>query len=411
MKMPFMHMMDHYAGVPLTFLCSLYLRIKHRFKPAPKQLPDPVRNILCIELSEMGSMIHLTLLLDKMKETYPEANIYFATFRSSAPILRILNRVDPDKILTVRSNSFFVFTFDCFRLLFKLARTPFDITFDFELFSRISSLICFFSGAPVKVGFDNFKGEGLYRGNFLTHPVIYNHHHHIVKNFLGMWYALQEPWDDIPHSKRYIEDDAVRLPRFTFDKQLVETFRERLYHVYPVLKNASKLVLLNPNSSKELPLRRWPLASYLALTQQLITTPGLYVAVTGGPEERADAAFICGQMGHPQVVDLSGFTSMAELIALYHFADLMVSNDSGPAQFSALAQMKTITLFGPETPDLYGALNPNAHNIHKRLQCSPCYTAENHRRSACTNNLCMQLITVDEVYGKAQKMLYASEIP
>ena len=72
---------------------------------------------------------------------------------------------------------------------------------------------------------------------------------------------------------------------------------------------------------------------------------------------------------------------------------------------SSLARLRTITLFGPETPALYGALNPNAYHIHKQLHCSPCFTAENQRRSACQNNLCMQLITVEEVYGKAKEML------
>jgi ADP-heptose:LPS heptosyltransferase len=56
---------------------------------------------------------------------------------------------------------------------------------------------------------------------------------------------------------------------------------------------------------------------------------------------------------------------------------MMLTNDSGPAHFAALAQLKTWVLFGPETPTLYGALDPNAEFIYKGLACSPCVSAAN----------------------------------
>ncbi len=407
MKISSMQKIDFYAGVPLTFACGLYLKTKHFFKPQEKKIPSQVRHILCIELSEMGSMVQLAPLIAKMQATYPQAAITFATFRSSAPILHILGMIDKERILTLRTNNLFLFTLDLMRMILAFTRTDFDMVFDFELFSRISSLLSFFSGAPVKVGFDNFQAEGLYRGKFLTHPVTYNHHQHIAKNFFGMWYALGENWGDLPHTKRVIPDEEIRLPAIALAQkpQEVEALRAKLHAAFPSLKDAKKLVLLNPNSSEALPLRRWPMQYYLELTRRLSDHADVHIAVTGGPDEREDARVICTALQHARVVDLSGFTSMGELISLYRIADLMITNDSGPAQFAALAQMKTIGLFGPETPALYGPLNPNGYNFFKNLHCSPCYAAQNHRRSLCTNNLCMQLITVDEVYSKAKEML------
>ena len=42
----------------------------------------------------------------------------------------------------------------------------------------------FLSGAKRTVGFYRFHGEGLYRGEMLTHRVNYNGHIHIAKDFV-----------------------------------------------------------------------------------------------------------------------------------------------------------------------------------------------------------------------------------
>ncbi len=408
MKISVMRKIDFYAGVPLTFVCSLLTKIKRIFFPQNRNFPAQVRSILLIELSEMGSMIQLMPLIDKIKKTYPDAKIHFVTFKSSSHILHVLKNIDADKLWTLNTKNFPVFAWDVLKLSLKLLTTKFDISFDFELFSRTSSLIAFCSGATIKTGFDNFTAEGLYRGNFLTHPINYNPHLPISKNFMSMLYALREPWGDLPHCKQVIPDEDVVLPDFSLREGVIEAFRNKLYTSFPNLKTAKKLVILNPNSSEALPLRRWPMESYLALTERLLTQyPDVAIAITGAPSEREDAAFICNRLPQFPIVDLSGFTTMEEVIALYHIADLLITNDSGPAQFSALAKLRTITFFGPETPDLYGSLNPNAYNFFKRLHCSPCYTAQNNRTSCCTNNICMQSISIDEVYAKTVEMLSA----
>ena len=83
----------------------------------------------------------------------------------------------------------------------------------------------------------------------------------------------------------------------------------------------------------------------------------------------------------------------------------MVTNDSGPAHFAAPTGLKTIVLFGPETPALYGAINPNAVFITAALACSPCVSAFNHRKSACNDPRCMTAISVETVTDRARALL------
>ena len=87
----------------------------------------------------------------------------------------------------------------------------------------------------------------------------------------------------------------------------------------------------------------------------------------------------------------------------------MVTNDSGPAHIAAAANLQTIVLFGPETPKLYGPLG-TARVLYAGLACSPCATAYNHRKTACTDNVCMQAISVDTVYSELDSVL-AQTVP
>jgi hypothetical protein len=59
--------------------------------------------------------------------------------------------------------------------------------------------------------------------------------------------------------------------------------------------------------------------------------------------------------------------------------------------------MPVFVLFGPETPAAYGPLGA-ATPIYAGLACSPCVTAANHRKSSCNDNVCLQLITSEQVF-------------
>ena len=50
----------------------------------------------------------------------------------------------------------------------------------------------------------------------------------------------------------------------------------------------------------------------------------------------------------------------------------------------------------------------NSIAIYAGLACSPCVSAHNHRKTACTDNVCMQAINVDEVFAAVDDVLSAS---
>ncbi len=88
---------------------------------------------------------------------------------------------------------------DCMAVLRKMRRLRFDVVIDCELFARVSSIFSFFSGAPVRVGFHRHTMEGLYRGDFINRPVLYNPYRHISDQFLALVDAIES--QSVPKNK------------------------------------------------------------------------------------------------------------------------------------------------------------------------------------------------------------------
>jgi ADP-heptose:LPS heptosyltransferase len=161
------------------------------------------------------------------------------------------------------------------------------------------------------------------------------------------------------------------------------------------------MILLNANCSDLLPLRRWDGANYVQLARRLLDRyPGLLVGFTGAPAERLPVHDLVRRVGSERCVSFAGRTTLRELLVLYSLSEVLVTNDSGPAHFAVLTSVDVVTLFGPETPKLFGAKSERSHIIWAGTVCSPCVNAYNNRLLTCRNNLCMQLISVDEVFEK-----------
>ncbi len=172
-------------------------------------------------------------------------------------------------------------------------------------------------------------------------------------------------------------------------------------------RGASRLVLVYPGGGL-LPIRAWPLASFQKLVQAFAERR-FVVGVIGLAEDRPLAASIREGPARESIVDFTGYTrTVRELMVLFHLADLLVTNDGGPGHFAAMTPIRTIVLYGPETPHLYGTLDPESVSFFSNLSCSPCLTAYNHRNSPCDgDNQCLKRIRPEDVLERALSMLEA----
>lgn len=402
MNVDLMRKIDYYVGVPLCFLTSLILKLLPRRKPCwPKK-------ILLVELSEMGSAILVDPAMQKLKREL-DAELFFVIFQKNKPSLQLLNTVEDDHIFTIRAEGLIGLAIDTLRFLFWTRRQGIDTVIDLELFSRYTALLTGLSGASNRVGFHAFHNEGLYRGNMLSHKVAYNPHIHIAKNFIGLVNSLTAEKPQIPYSKTLITDEEIHLARAEVSQEELDAVQQLMKDYYEGLDlKRHKIVLINANASDLLPQRRWDRANYAQVAQQIIEQyEDVIVFLTGSGSERPGLALLAEDVDHPRCINFAGAVGFSQLPALYKSSLLMISNDSGPAHFAAVTDMPTYVLFGPETPSLYGSLGPTTA-IYAGLACSPCVSASNHRKTACTDNICLQMITPKQVLETVQPLLTAS---
>ncbi len=397
-----MRAIDKWAGIPLTFCLTQLQRLLRISGFVRKQ---SLQRILFIELSEMGSTILVDPALQKAKKQL-SAELFFLIFHKNKESLELTGTIPPGNIFTLREDNLFALLIDTVKFFLWTRKNNIDTVVDLELFSRFTALLTGLTGATRKVGFYSFYNEGLYRGELLTHRVSYNPHIHIAKNFIALINSLITENKELPYSKQRVEDDELGLPTFNCTDEAVTAMTLRIGE-YASNYNDEKqhLVLINPNASELLPQRRWMEDRFEALIIKILALRAdILVLITGAPSEQDEAARMCDRIGDPRCVNFAGALKLAELPVLYSMAILMVTNDSGPGHFSSVTPLPTFVLFGPETPKLYGSLG-NSTPIFAGLSCSPCVSTANHRKTPCTDNKCLQAITVDQVYAAVLPVL------
>jgi len=400
MNVNFMRTIDRRVGIPICFSLSIIHGIGKIFSQ-PKIIKKPQR-ILFIELSEMGSMVLAYSLFKKTKELFPEAELHFLTFKENRHAVDILGIIPKENVVTVSSRNIFSFLLSSISAAWKLRWKKISVAVDMELFARLTAILSFMSGAKNRVGYFRYRNEGLYRGNFLTHRVAFNPHIHMAQNFLNLIYAVHSSQKELPLTKKPVAEQDIVLPKIRLSEAVKMKVIKKLQEENKNIVHAKKIILLNPNASDIVPVRRWPLMNYIELARRLLKHEGVYIINTGVESEKKYADVLHQSLGSTRCINLVGRTSFSELISLYNIADILITNDSGPVHFSALTNIKTFAFFGPETPKLYGPLGDNCFVFYSNYSCSPCISAFNQRKSPCNDNKCLKAITVEEVYRKVK---------
>ncbi len=358
--------------------------------------------ICIILLSEMGSLTVTFPMIQLLKEKYPDRDLHILTLKRNDEIIRIMNLVPENNIITIEDSSLTKFITESFKAIRYLRVIKIDTIIDCELFARISSILSYFSGAGVRVGFHIHTQEGLYRGNHINRKILYNPYVHISRQFINLVESIESK--EYPKNKYEMKGGNYKIPQVTIPEKDKADLKERIESSFPdVFKRP--IVIINPGGGV-LPIRAWPVENYCIIAKSLLKS-GYSVAVTGVDLDKESAQSIAASCNTSHCVDMVGFTkSIYELLTLFSFSKLLITNDGGPGHFSCLTSLPSIILFGPETPVLYGSLNPNAFNMHSNISCSPCLTAYNHRKSPCNgNNLCLKTIKPEQVIDKTSEIL------
>jgi ADP-heptose:LPS heptosyltransferase len=428
-KLQTQRFIDRWVGQLLCSAVSAWVSFTGLFG-APAQLATAPKNILVILLSEMGSIVLAGPMFAQLRRQFPGAAIHILQLKKNQEVSKLLQLTDPACMHSLDDSSGASLVSDILSISLKMRRLGLDAVIDCELFSRVSALLSFSTGAPVRVGFTPHTQEGLYRGSFINHAIPYNPYQHISKQFLSLVDALQSP-HGMPRNRAGAIREIPTGPELAvhFKPEELLAYRDKVHADHPVAK-ARKLVLVYAGGGI-LPERAWPQAHYARVVHGLCTA-GHAVGLIGLKDDADLARSLIAQvrdmapttgsartpegvqpsLGWPgerldACVDLTGYTkSIRELLMLMHASSLLITNDGGPSHFATVTPIQTMVFFGPETGKLYGPLGKRTAILESGIACSPCLTAYNHRLTFCDgDNQCLKRIAPDPVLDQALAFL------
>jgi len=399
-----MRRVDRWIGAPVCAMLTLARRLDDlvlRRRPT-----TPPKKIAVIKLAEQGATVVAYSALERARAMVGADNLYFVVFAENRFILDLLGVIPPANVVSIRTDGLLRLAADTLRAIMTLRRAGVDATVDFEFFARSSAILSYLSGARARAGYHAFFGEASYRGDLMSHRLSLNPFLHAAEMFQVLVESLRQNPHGLPASDLRPPED-LPLPRFACrPEERAEVERLLLEHLN--VDRLPPLILINANCGDLLPLRRWPDERYVELARRLLDHfPDLHLVLTGAPAEAAEAGALANRIGSGRCVSMAGRTTLRQLMVLYELSEVMVTNDSGPAHYATLTSIDVITLFGPETPAVFGARTPRSHILWAGLVCSPCVNAFNDRQSACPHNVCMDRITVDQVFDTACRVLDA----
>jgi len=148
--------------------------------------------------------------------------------------------------------------------------------------------------------------------------------------------------------------------------------------------------------------KRWPATSFAAVVRLLAPLQSdLRFAIVGARSD-ADSARIIAAGAPERCLDLTGRTSLAELVEWIRLGALVLSNDTGPMHIAAALGKPVVAVFGPTDLRRTGPYRQGGGVLRVDLPCAPCLrpTCQYERPLAC-----LHAITPEMVAAKIRPML------
>jgi len=356
-----------------------------------------MQNILIINPFGIGDVLFTTPLVRALKEGIkPAPRITFVCNARTYPIIAanpcidrviVFDRGDyrmlwrADKAACVKNLLAFVA---------DIIKSGFDCVFDISL-SRQFSFLSAIARVPVRIGFD-YKG----RGTFLTHRMV-------LEGFSG------KPIPDYYLSLSRlagVETAAGGLLEFPLTQGSARE-ADALWASHGITGN-DLLVGIVPGGGdswgSDAGLKRWAPEKFAEAAGRLVA-------------ERRAIPVIFGSNGEAELCDsvqqmIAGKSVVATGLSLGGFAAAMkrcrvvICNDGGPLHIAVSQGVKTVSIFGPVDPLVYGPYPGTDRHavITAAVPCRPCY--RNFRYEKCGNRRCLGEISPDAVCDAAIRLLH-----
>jgi len=341
---------------------------------ASPSAPRP-RSVLIVKPSALGDVVTAVPVLRGLRRTFPRARLAWMLSNPNAPLMAHDTDLDEvvlfDRTYLGRAWRSPEATGALAAMLRRLRQGRFDWVIDLQGLLR-SGFFAAATGAGVRAGFADAREGAAW---FYTHRIAAPAGHTVDRN-LAVAAALGV--DARP------EDMTLQVAPAAGD------FAERLCRDRGLARGGF-LVCVPPTRWRT---KRYPVRHWRAVLRAL--SPDVPVAVLGTGADRA----LCGAVaeGAPGAIDLSGRTTVPQMVALIAASAGVVCCDSAAKFIAPAVGVDVVTLVGPTRLDRTGPYRRGAAVVAD-VPCQGCL------RRRCRHITCMDLIAPGEVISGVREML------
>jgi lipopolysaccharide heptosyltransferase I len=339
--------------------------------------------ILLLKPSSLGDVIHAVPVLRLIKRHLPESQIYWWLDKSLTPLLE----GDPDLagIIPFDRKRWANPRFwpEAFQSVQTTRAMHFDWAIDLQGLAR-SAIFGWLANADNFFGLDNLREgarEGA-RGFYDLTPPRSPDGAHAVDRYLSILPLLKIPthWDFQWLPVRTAAQDSIQHKWHPSD---------------------SRWIAIIPGGRWD--NKRWPADSFAQTVRRLSKTTDARFVILGGKEDQSLGRTIAEAVPG-QCLDLTGKTSLPEMIEWMRVCSLAISNDTGPMHVAAAVHTPVIGLFGPTDPYCTGPYCQIQNVLTAGTpSCAPCFKSRCHYHR--DPMACMRAITPAMVCAKASSLL------
>ncbi len=339
-------------------------------------MPTEPQKCLIVGPAWVGDMVMAQSLFIALRQQYPALLIDVLAPRWSEPLLAAMPEVNQSIVMPLGHGELGLVK------RYRLGRSLRAENYDWSIVlpnSLKSALLPYWAGIPQRTG---YKGEMRYG--------LLNDLRYLDKSVLTMTVQRFVALGHSPHPQQVpaCPQPALGLAADAC-QQVLEKFTLR----------PQAFVALCPGAEYG-PAKRWPERHFAALAAQLIGD-GQQVLLLGSAKDQAVAADICRLLDSTDLIDLTGKTSLHEVIGLLQSASAAVSNDSGLMHIAAAVGTPVVALYGSSDPGFTPPLADHSVVVSLGLDCSPCFK----RECPLGTLACLEGMSPEQVYSALQRLL------
>ena len=352
---------------------------------------DP-RRILVRGTNWLGDAVMTTTALLRLREKFPTAHIALLTPEKLADLWRHHPAVD-ETITFAPGESVFA-------VAGKMRAGKFGLALVLPNSPR-SALEVFLAGIPRRIGYARS-----WRIFFLTHAVasraeavkMQKRSESKIRQLISENARFKIQDSKFPQSAHQIFEylDLVAAlganreplaPQLLVMPDEIEATRGK----FGLEKIARPIIGLNPGAEYG-PAKRWPVEKFIAAAKEIQQRTNCIWILFGGNNDLPITNQIESAIGNRQsaILNLSGKTSLRELMALLKLCRVLLTNDTGPMHVAAALGTPVVVPFGSTSPELTGpGLPGDARNqlLKSDAPCSPCFLRECPIDFRCMNGI------------------------